>query len=188
MEFRLIRRLVGEKLLDRSTYVVAAVVGTLINVYGQLLVPWLRGAADPFAVLTNEFQERPALTVFSIFLGYAFPVFVGTYASVATRYKTRRFESVADFPDRKPDPVFRAARSGRIVEVGAATREFFEQYQVDAAQKILGEKVWAEIVSKRGPGNSGTVYFEAEGVSYIVSYAPTADDHVNVYLTRLPAA
>ena len=188
MDIRLIGQLIGERLRARTTYVVAAVVGTLINIYGQLLVPWLRGAEDPFWVFRNEFDERPVLTIFSIFLAYAFPVFVGVYSSVATRYKTRRFESVADFPDRKPDPVFRAAPSGRIVEAGAATHALFERYHVDAAQKILGEKFWADIVAHRAPSNGGTIFFEAEGVSYMVAYAPTANDHVNVYLTRLPAA
>jgi len=187
MDFRLIRRLVAEKIRDRSTYVVAAVVGTLINGYGQVLVPWLRGLGNPFDLLAAEFNERPVLAILSIFLAYAFPVCVGVYSSVATRYKTRRFESVADFPDRKPDPVFRVARDGKIVELGAATRKLFDRYQIDTAQKILGEKVWAEIIGKNGPGNSGTVFFEAEGASYIVSHAPTNDDQINVYLTRLPA-
>ena len=187
MDFRLIRRLVIGKIKDRSTYVVAAVVGTLINVYGQILVPWFRGLGNPFELFAVEFGERPGLVVFSIFLAYAFPVCVGVYSSVATRYKTRRFESVADFPDRKPDPVFRVARDGKIVELGAATQQLFDQYEVDSAQKILGEKIWAEIVAKEGPGNSGTVFFKAEGASYIVSHAPTNDDQINVYLTRLPA-
>ena len=187
MDFRLIRRLVVEKIKDRSTYVVAAVVGTLINVYGQLLVPWLRGLGNPFELLGVEFSERPSLAILSIFLAFAFPVCVGIYSSVATRYKTRRFESVADFPDRKPDPVFRVARDGKIVELGAATQQMFDQYQVDSAQKILGEKIWAEIIATEGPGNSGTVFFKAEGASYIVSHAPTNDDQINVYLTRLPA-
>ena len=187
MDFRLIRRLVAEKLRDRSTYVVALIVGTLINLYGQLLVPWLRGLGNPFELLAVEFSERLGLAVLSIFLAYAFPVCVGIYSSVATRYKTRRFESVADFPDRKPDPVFRVARDGKIVELGAATRELFDTYKVATAQQILGEKIWAKIVVMDGPGNSGTVFFEAEGASYIVSHAPTNDDQINVYLTRLPA-
>jgi|TARA_B100000315_G_scaffold245252_1_gene270930 hypothetical protein len=187
MDFRLIRRLVAEKLRDRSIYIVAVIVGTLINVYGQLLVPWLRGLGNPFDLVVIEFVERPGPIVLSIFLGYAFPVCVGIYSSVATRYKTRRFESVADFPDRKPDPVFRVARDGRIVELGEATRELFSTYEVATAQQILGDKIWAEIVIKDGPGNSGTVFFEAEGASYIVSHAPSNDDLINVYLTRLPA-
>ncbi|MDA0230949.1 MAG: hypothetical protein O3B21_12275 [Proteobacteria bacterium] len=187
MDFRLIRRLVGEKLRDRSTYVVALVVGTLINLYGQLLVPWLRGLGNPFDLLAVEFSDRLGLAILSIFLAYAFPVCVGIYSSVATRYKTRRFESVADFPDRKPDPVFRVARDGKIVELGAATRELFEIYDVVMAQQILGEKIWSEIIVMDGPGNSGMVFFAAEGASYIVSHAPTNDDQINVYLTRLPA-
>ena len=51
MDFRLVRRLVLDKLHDRTTYVLAAVVGTLICAYGQLLVPWLRADTNPFAVL-----------------------------------------------------------------------------------------------------------------------------------------
>ena len=38
------------------------------------------------------------------------------------------------FPDRKPDPVFRVARHGKIVECGAAMRELFETYDVVTAQ------------------------------------------------------
>ena len=187
MDSRVIRRLVAEKLRDRTTYIVALIVGTLINLYGQFLVPWLRGLGNPIDLLAVEFSERPALAVLSIFLAYAFPICVGVYSSVATRYKIRRFESVADFPDRKPDPVFRVARDGKIVELGATTRELFETYQVATAQQILGEKIWAEIIVKDGPGNSGTVFFKAEGASYIVSHAPTDDGQINVYLTRLPA-
>lgn len=187
MDYRLIRRLVGEKLKDRSTYIVAAIVGTLINLYGQFLVPWLRGLGDPVDLLAVEFGERPGLALLSVFLAYAFPICVGVYSAVATRYKTRRFESIADFPDRKPDPVFRVAKDGKIVELGAETRALFETYDVVTAQQILGDKKWAEIVVKDGPGNSGTVFFEAEGASYIVSHAPTNDDQINVYLTRLPA-
>ncbi len=187
MDHELVRRLIGEKLREATMYGVVAIVGTLINAYGNLLVPWLRGAENPFYALITEFQVRPGVTTSSIVLGYVFPLCVSVFSSVATRYKHRRFESVADFPDRKPDPVFRASRSGEIVEVGASTKVFFETYKVDSAQKILGEKMWADIASKAGPGGGATVYFEAEGVSYIVSHAPTADDEVNIYLTRLPA-
>lgn len=186
MDYRLVRRLTGDKLRDRHTYVVAAIVGTLIAVYGQLLVPWFRGSSNPFAVLFDELEARPALTLFSIFLGYAFPLSVGVYSSVATRYHNRRVESVADFPDRKPDPVFRAARNGEMVEVGAATRTMFDAHRIDSAQAILGDKVWAEISARTEPGSGAIVYFEPEDASYIVSHAPTANDQINIYLTRLP--
>jgi hypothetical protein len=186
VDFRLLQRLVAAKFRDRSTYIVALIVGTLINAYGQLLVPWFRGATDSLVALAAEFERNPGLTLFSIFLAYAFPLCVGVYASVATRYKGRRFESVADFPDRKPDPVFRAAPNGRIVEVGAATRALFEQYEIDSAQTILGDDLWREIVSKRTPACGRNIYFGPEGASYALSHAPTNNEEINIYLTRLP--
>ena len=186
MDYRHLQRLVGEKFRDQSTYIVALIVGTLINAYGQLLVPWFRGAADPFVALAAEFDLNPGLALFSIFLAYAFPLCVGVYASVATRYKGRRFESVADFPDRKPDPVFRATPDGRIVEVGATTRALFEQYEIDSAQTILGDDLWQEIVSKRASTCGRNIYFDPEGASYALSHAPTNNEEINIYLTRLP--
>ena len=147
MDFRLIRRLVADKLRDRTTYVVAAVVGTLISAYGQLLVPWIRSGSDPFAAFAAEFERTPVLTLLSVFLAYAFPFCVGIYSAVAVRYNNRRIESIADFPERKPDPVFRADRNGQPVEVGATTQELFDKYRVDSAQKILGDEIWERIVS-----------------------------------------
>jgi len=185
MDFRLIRRLIWDKLHERTTYTLAFVVGTLINVYGQILVPWMRGAPDPLAVLPEEFGNRPGLTAFSVVLGYVFPFCVGTYSSVATRYKNRRVESIADFPERKPDPVFRAAKSGRLVEVGATTQTLFDQYSIASAQAILGEATWAEIVERGRPGSGLRVHFAPEDAWYIASHAPTPKDEINVYLTRI---
>ena len=88
MDFRLIRRLVVEKLKDRSTYIVALVVGTLINLYGQVLVPWLRGLGNPFDLLAVEFSDRLGLAIVSIFLAYAFPV--SSSGSLSTRFIRRR--------------------------------------------------------------------------------------------------
>jgi hypothetical protein len=185
MDFRLIQRLISDKLRDRSTYVVAAVVGTLISAYGQLLVPWIRSGADPFAAFAAEFERTPILTSLSVFLAYAFPFCVGIYSAVVARYKNRRLESIADFPERKPDPVFRASRDGQLVEVGATTQVLFDKYQVDSAQKILGEEIWDQIVSVQPSKGSTKVFFEAEHAEYLVSHAPTDDDLINVYLTRL---
>lgn len=187
MDFQLIRRLTAEKLREPSTYIVAAVVGTLINGYGQLLVPWFRGWTDPFEALDNEIGGRLWITLFSIFLAYAFPLCVGVYSAVTARYRTRRFESAADFPDRKPDPVFRAEPGGEFVEVGTATRAFFETYGIKSAQQILGEEIWADIQSKSAPGCGRQIFFEAEGAAYAVSHAPTENKAINVYLTRLAA-
>ncbi len=186
MEFRLTGRLIGDKLRDRTTYVLAAIVGTLINLYGQLLVPWFRGSANPFETFASELEHNPGLTYFSIFLAYAFPFCVGIYSGVAARYKNRRLESIADFPERKPDPVFRATRSGQLVEVGANTQKLFDRYEIDCAQKILGDAVWADIVSGKPSDRQVEIYFEAEEAQYLVAHAPTANDQINVYLTRLP--
>lgn len=184
---RLVLRLIWEKLQDRTTYGVALIVGTLINAYGQLLVPWFRGSVDPILTFVIEFELRPELTILSVFLAYAFPFCVGIYSAVAARYKNRRIESIADFPERKPDPVFRANRSGRLVEVGANTKALFDRYKIDCAQKILGEELWFKIISGASTDERPRVYFEAEGVEYMVAHARTGDDQINIYMTRLPS-
>jgi hypothetical protein len=89
-------------------------------------------------------------------------------------------------PRQQRHPVI-GLNAARVKIMREATRELFSTYEVATAQQILGDKIWAEIVIKDGPGNSGTVFFEAEGASYIVSHAPSNDDLINVYLTRLPA-
>ena len=186
MDFAFIRRIVGDKLRDAETYWIAAVVGTLINGYGQLLVPWFRGAESPFHAVAAEFRLRPALMLFSIVLAYFFPLFVGVISSVITRYKNRRIESVADFPERKPDPVFRAAPDGSLVEVGATTKELFLKHNIGTAQMILGDAAWSDIASADRPGGGQVCFFEGEGRHYVVSYAPTANGHINIYMTQLP--
>lgn len=185
MNLKLILRLTWGKLRSHGTYVLALIVGTLINLYGQLLVPWLRDAPDPIGVFLDVLERNPGTTVLSIFLGYAFPFFVGTYSAVAARYNNRRMESVADFPDRKPDPVFRVNRNGDLVETGALTGEWFVKHKISNASAILGEAVWSDIRHDRGLDPGTTVRFDPEGIRYVVAYAPTADDQINIYLTRL---
>lgn len=185
MDIRLIGRLIVEKLHDRTTYVLAAIVGLLINGYGQLLVPWFRSGADPFAIFMNQLEIGPALTLFSVFLAFAFPFCVGVYSAVAARYKNRRVESIADFPEQKPDPVFRAKKTGELVEVGANTQKFFEKFGIDSAQRILGDEAWEKIITGERTDDRMIVYFEAEGEKYLVANAPTRNDEINVYMTRL---
>ena len=186
MQGQLIARLIADKIRDPTTYYVALIVGTLINGYGQLLVPWFRSDADPFALFAAEWQARPGLTLFSIFLAYAFPFCVGIYSAVAARYKNRRLESIADFPERKPDPVFLATRSGQLVELGASNKRLFEKYNVDCAQQILGDETWARIAANDDAVTPTKIYFEAEDAEYLVTYVPTENEQINVYLTRLP--
>ena len=185
MEFQLIGRLIIEKLHDRTTYVLAAIVGLLINGYGQLLVPWFRSGANPFELFMTHLEVGPGLTLFSVFLAFAFPFCVGVYSAVAARYKNRRVESMADFPERKPDPVFRAKRDGQLVEVGANTQTFFERFEIDSAQQILGDDVWAKITANAHSDERTIVYFEAEREKYLVAHTPTRNDEINIYMTRL---
>ncbi len=185
MDYRLINRLIFSKLREKNTYILALIVGSLINVYGQLLVPWLRGAANPLFVLIDQFQSNPLLTIFSIFLAFAFPLCVGVYSSVSTRYKNRRIESIADFPETKPDPVFRVEQNGQIVEAGEATKEFFRKYGVFDAPSLLGEDIWESIISGKASDSIGQCYFEPEDANYIVKYSRTKDEKFNIYLTRL---
>jgi len=186
MNFKLLSKLVSDKLKDRGTYILALIVGTLINAYGQLLVPWFRNGLNPFEELADELQRNTGLTVFSIFLAYAFPFFVGTYSAVTTRYKNRRIESIADFPERKPDPVFRVSRDGKMVEVGAETQRMFERHGIETAQCILGDAVWDKVQADHQGDNRYTVRFDKENTDYLVTYTPTNEDQINIYMTRLP--
>lgn len=186
MDSQLVFRLFQEKCCDRSTYVLALIVGTLVNGYGQLLLPWIRSDINPFDVFTAEFDARPGLAIFSVFLGYAFPFCVSTYSAVVTRYNTRRLESIADFPDKKPDPVFRAATDGQLVEVGATTQSLFEKHHIDSAQKIFGDALWQQIVEDHDGRLKIRFFFEAENMEYVVTNARTANNNINVYLSPIP--
>ena len=73
MSSTLIYRYIGEKLRDKSVYVLMLIVGSIINLYGQLLLPWFRGSFDPPVDFLIEFEIRPEVTIFSVFLGFAFP-------------------------------------------------------------------------------------------------------------------
>lgn len=83
----------------------AAIVGTFINLYGHVLVPVLRGEQHPVNRFVIELGISPGVVSLSILLAYIFPMFVGVYSSVATRFQTRGFERRSWFPDNKPDPV-----------------------------------------------------------------------------------
>ena len=185
MDFKLIRRLIFVKLREKNTYVLAGIVGLLINFYGQILVPWFRGIENPSSVLMGHFETHPGLTICSVFLAFAFPLCVGVYSAVTARYKIRRIESVAEFPDAKPDPVFRVTPAGQFLEIGTTTQAFFEQYKIQNAQGILGKDVWEKIKSGMASDSIGEFQFEPEGTSYIVKYTPTRDKNYNIYLTRL---
>jgi hypothetical protein len=186
MSSRLIYRYIIEKLRDRSTYILALIVGSIINLYGQFLLPWFRGSFDPPVDFLIEFEIRPEVTIFSVFLGFAFPFCVGLYSAVATRYKKRRIEAIATLPDLCPDPMFLADKSGRIVAAGAGTEAFLAGRGIDDARAILGEDLWLHIIGGEPMSDRPMVQLESEGATYVVAYTPGENGNINIYLARLP--
>lgn len=181
----LIAQFVADRLRRRSAYVVPLIVGTLINLYGHLLVPWFRGVAAPLDAVRIEAAERPGVLVLSVVIAYVFPFLVSLYAGVSERYRNRRSESIADFPECNPDPVFRVSGSGQIVEAGARTKLFLDEASVDTAAELIGEQAWQVVSSS--PATSETLFVELpdDGQRYLVRWQATANDMINIYLTRL---
>jgi len=184
MDRRLIGQFTKDRLCDSSIYWLALIVGTVINCYGHLLVPWMRSGKDPFALLAHELEIQPGLTIFTILVTYCFPFGVALYSSVAARYKNRRLESISDFPDRRQDPVFRADRSGVFLEVGAVTQKFFASHHISRAQDITGAEIWQEILSDE-TSQERFCKTLADGEEYQIAHAHTAHGNINVYLTRI---
>lgn len=181
-----ILRFIADKLRDPSTWVVALVVGAIINLYGQFLLPWFRGSFDPPVDFLIEFEIRPEITVFSVFLGFAFPFCVGLYSAVTARWKNRHMEVLSSLPDACPDPMFRVASDGALVQAGATTQAFMQAHGIDHAAKLLGAELWARIASGDGIGDRSTVRFAAEGASFLVTHSPAGNGDINLYLCRLP--
>ena len=180
-----LRRYTRDKLKSRSTYVVAAVVGTFINLYGHFLVPVLRGESRPLDRFLLELGAAPIIVGSSIVLAYLFPMCVGVYSAVATRFQTRGAERRSWFPDHKPDPVFRAALDGSIADSGKGTSAFFERFGIRTAQDILGAANWEKIVGHDGPNDEPlTIDFEPAQQTYRVVHAPAPNGDINVYMTR----
>jgi len=186
MNIRLISIFIGAKLRDRSTYILALIVGLIINLYGQILLPWFRGSFDPPSDLLIEFEIRPAITILSIFLGFLFPFCVGLYSAVTMRYKNRRTEAIAHLPDYCPDPMFSVSYDSTIVDANASTRDFMERYGIDNAKQILGDSLWSHIVSAESMEDRPIVFFEPDQSNYVVSYRFTESDTIYIYLARLP--
>ncbi len=69
----------------RSSFKVAAVVGTLINVYGQILLPWLNGEPNPLAALRERAVLHPGTTALSVAVAYFFPLGVSIYSAAVAR-------------------------------------------------------------------------------------------------------
>jgi hypothetical protein len=84
---RSVVQLVRESIRRPGTFYLVCVVGTLINGYGQVLVPWLRDE-DPWRELANHWSHEPWLFGTSLLLGYMFPLFVSTFSAVAAERRS----------------------------------------------------------------------------------------------------
>ena len=151
-EAKLVSKYAVEKLRDPSTYKVAFIVGTLINLFGHFLVPFLRDTPHVGEVFIDELRTSPVLAVISIAVAYLFPVIVQVHSAVTGRLRTHGSEMRAVFADSTPDPVFRAATDGRIIDAGASTRALLTRYDLDTAQKVLGVELWERILDARRNG------------------------------------
>lgn len=74
-----------EPLRQPRSWRIAFVVGTLINLYGQLLVPWLDGGTDVLGGWLEGARSHPGTTTLSAVLGYLFPLGVSLYSAAAAR-------------------------------------------------------------------------------------------------------
>ena len=184
-----LRRYIQDKLRSRNTYIVALIFGTFINGYGHFLVPTLRGETEPLSRFLAELAQSPGLVICSIVLAYVFPMCVGVYSSVATRFATRPIERRSWFPDHKPDPVFRATSDGKICDWGSQTGVFFEEHGVSKAQDVLGDDTWTQVMaSDRTHDEPLTVRFPPTRRNYSVVTSPAPNGDINVYMTRQPEA
>ena len=61
-----------------------------------------------------------------------------------------------------------------------------EAVGIDHAQRILGDDTWNRIVASGGEAGTTKIFFAAEGAEYLVAHAPTRNEQINIYLTRLP--
>lgn len=183
-------RTFGSRMVRRDTWITALVVGTLINVYGQILVPVLRGSGGPFIELRASFVEAPGLALLSVLVGYAFPLSVSALSAARTQHEHRAATSLARFPDFKPDPVFRATPNGAVVEAGAPTRVMFERHGVTTAQQIVGEEAWSRIterIARDGVLDRPEVVFVEQDARWYSVAASAGPDGINVYLSVVPS-
>jgi hypothetical protein len=91
----LIVRFGFEKLTESGTYIVASVVGTLITIYGQLIVPFLRNQPDVWDTFGQKIIEGPRLSLFSIALAYLFPIGVQLQATISAQIRVYRRKEAA---------------------------------------------------------------------------------------------
>jgi hypothetical protein len=179
---------IKDRLNKRSTYMLPLVVGTVINCYGQLLIPYLRGVEDPLIMLTAQMDTTPGLLSFSIFLGYFFPFLVSLYSAVMTRLGSREIELKAQLPDHKPDPVFCVNQQGKLITCGKTTQTLFNAIGFTDAGDFLGQTMWRNILDDLNGVTSqpfSTLFYcKAAKMSFQTRYVKNAEGSINIYLSE----
>jgi len=187
MEWSVLFAFMRQRVQEPDLWGLVVGVGLLIFLYGQIIVPWLR-KVDPLATLREEIRARPKLVLLSVFVAFLFPFVVSVLSSVVTSYATREVYDRANFPDEKPDPVFRVDTDGAFVDMGRSTRELLDAHPADDAAAILGDAAWADVVAahESGEPHSEDIFVSYGGDWYLVSQSPSADGLlINIYLARL---
>lgn len=179
------RRLADHCRQRQGILVVALIVGTVINLYGQVLVPAMRGVDRPLADFVATFERHPGVTLLSLLLAYLFPLAVGVYSSARARRPAESALALADFTNRKPDSVFRVGRDGRILSVGTGSRRILAEHCVEHAGQLVGKPLWDRIVAGSEPTCGIHILSPLDGRAYTVSHAAGPDGCVDLYLAPL---
>jgi hypothetical protein len=179
---------IGEKISDPGLYILTLGAGVFINLYGQIVVPWLRGVS-PLEALRSEARKRPFVLILSFLLAFLFPFSVGLASGVATRYMQRHIEAHANFPDAKPDPVFCVDLAGKVKRMGARTRAIFGVDSITAPE-VLGTNLWQDLLRANASGATigldQVIYFQPLDAWFLVAHSPGADGaSINIYLTHV---
>jgi hypothetical protein len=176
-----------ERLHEAGLYWLVLVVGLMINLYGQVLVPRLR-KLHPFAAIREEATLRPKLFALSVTVGFLFPLFVSVISSATTSYASRHVYERANFPDEKPDPVFRVDLNGAFVDMGRSTRELLDRYPANDVEDILGSATWAAVseAHRHGRPLANDTAILHGGQWYLVTQSASSNGKlINIYLARL---
>jgi hypothetical protein len=187
MEWSVFFGFVWERFHDPGLYWLVLIVGLMINFYGQVLVPWLR-KLHPLSAIREEATRRPRLFALSVTVGFLFPLFVSVTSSATTSYANRHVYERANFPDEKPDPVFRVDLEGNFVDMGRSTRELLERHPAKNVDDILGAVVWAAVSEAHHSGRqlANDTAIQHGGEWYLVSQSPSSDGKlINIYLAHL---
>ncbi len=81
-----------------KTRYIVLITGTLINFYGQIIVPYFRGERNPIELIGQELINHPVLFSVTVIMAYIFPLCVSlvTTESVIKHYKVKNSANLTD--------------------------------------------------------------------------------------------